>query len=91
MRVLLGSTAVAILLGLAPAFAMCGGGQQAGSSGMCGAPAASKQMSGWPAAPQAQPQQQQSGLGMCPCCKNMASMGEMKADDPHRSMDMQKQ
>jgi hypothetical protein len=79
MRVLLGSTAVAILLGFGPAFAMCG------------APAASKQMSEWPAAPHAQAQQQQSSMGMCPCCKNMASMGGMKADDPHKGMDMQKQ
>jgi hypothetical protein len=48
-------------------------------------------MSEWPLAPQAQPQQQQSGMGMCPCCKNMASMGGMKSDDPHKGMDMPKQ
>jgi hypothetical protein len=48
-------------------------------------------MSEWPAAPQTQAQQQQSGMGMCPCCKNMASMGGMKPNDPHKGMDMQKQ
>lgn len=90
MRMLLASTAIALLFSLSPAAAMCGGGQQAGSGGMCGSPAALKQMSEWPAAPQAQPPQQQSGMGMCPCCKNMASMGGMKADDPHKGMEMPK-
>lgn len=92
MRVLFASTAIALLFGLSPASAMCGGGgQQASSGGMCGASGPSKQMSEWPAAPQAQPQQQQSGgMGMCPCCKNMASMGGMKADDPHKGMEMPK-
>jgi hypothetical protein len=37
-------------------------------------------------------QQQQSGSGgMCGCCKDMAMMGGMKPDDPHKGMDMQKQ
>jgi hypothetical protein len=57
---------------------------------MCGASGVSKQMSDWPIAPQAQPQQQSSGMGMCSCCKNMASMGGMKADDPHKGMEMPK-
>ncbi len=90
MRALLASTVVALLFSLSPASAMCGGGAQQASGGMCGAPAASKQMSEWPTAPQAQPQQQQSGMGMCPCCKNMAMMDGMKADDPHKGMDMPK-
>jgi hypothetical protein len=90
MRNLLASTAIALLFGLSPASAMCGGGgQQASSGGMCGASGGLKQMSEWPIAPQVQPQQQPSGMGMCPCCKNMASMG-MKADDPHKGMNMPK-
>ena len=57
MRALLASTAIALLFGLSPASAMCGGGgQQASAGGMCGAPGVSKQMSEWPVAPQAQPQ-----------------------------------
>jgi hypothetical protein len=90
MRLLLASTALALLFGLSPASAMCGGGQQAGSGGMCGAPGAAKQMSEWPDAPKAQPSQKQSGMGMgmCGCCKNMAMMDGMKADDPHKGMDM---
>ena len=51
MRLLLASAAVALLFGLSPASAMCGAGQQASSGGMCGAPAATKQMSEWPEAP----------------------------------------
>ena len=74
---------------------MCGSGQQ---GGMCGASAGSKNMSEktvseWPMAPaQAQPEQK-SGMAMggCPCCKNMAMMDGMKADDPHKGMDMPKQ
>ena len=27
-------------------------------------------------------------MGGCPCCKNMAMMGGMKSDDPHKGMDM---
>ncbi|MDO9459052.1 MAG: hypothetical protein Q7N95_02885 [Alphaproteobacteria bacterium] len=33
-----------MLLTIGPAFSICGGGQQAGAGGMCGAPAAAKQM-----------------------------------------------
>ena len=95
MRLLLASTAVALLFGLSPASAMCGSGQQ---GGMCGTSAASKNMSDknaseWPMAPgKAQPEQK-SGMAMggCPCCKNMAMMDGMKTDDPHKGMDMQKQ
>jgi hypothetical protein len=96
MRLLLASTALALLFGLSSASAMCGGGGQ--QAGMCGASTASKSMServakDWPAAPgQAQPEQK-SGMAMggCPCCKNMAMMDGMKSDDPHKGMDMQKQ
>jgi hypothetical protein len=92
MRALLASTAVALLIGLSPASAMCGGGQQqsmGGQGGMCGAPAASKQMSEWPTR---QPEgQKQASMGMCACCKDMAMMGGMKGDDPHKGMDMPKE
>ena len=37
MRTLLASTAIALLFSLSPASATCGGGQQAGAGGMCGA------------------------------------------------------
>jgi hypothetical protein len=92
MRLLLASTAIALLFGLAPASAMCGGGEQAG--GMCGASSASNTMSEkaaseWPMAPgKAAPEQpQKSGMMTCPCCKNMAMM-DMNVDDPHKGMDM---
>ncbi len=91
MRLLLATTAIALLFGLSPASAMCGG--QEASGGMCGAPAASKQMSEWPMAPgKAEAAKAQSGMamGMCACCKNMAMMDGMKADDPHKGMDMPK-
>ena len=88
MRLLLASTAVVLLFSLSPASAMCGGGQQAGAGAMCGAPAASKQMSEWPESPRAQQSQKQSGMAMCGCCKNMAMMDGMKSDDPHKGMDM---
>lgn len=96
MRLLLASTAIALLFGLSPASAMCGGGQQAG--GMCG-PSPGKNMSeqtnkDWPAAPgQARTEQKPGGMAMggCPCCKNMAMMGGGKSDDPHKGMDMPKQ
>jgi hypothetical protein len=88
MRMLFASTAVALMFGLSPAWSMCGGGQQAGAGGMCGAPSGSKQMS---EAPKVQEGQKQSGMGMCGCCKNMAMMDSMKSDDPHRGMDMPKQ
>ena len=95
MRLLLASTALAILFGLSPAAAMCN--QQGTGAAMCGAPAASKNMteknaSEWPMAPgKAQPEQQKSAMGMCPCCKHMAMMDGMKSDDPHKGMDMEKQ
>ena len=94
MRLILASTAIALLFGLSPASAMCGGGQQAGAGGMCGAsPATANSMKEWPDAPKAKPEEKQSGMGggMCGCCKNMAMMGGMKSDDPHKGMDMQKQ
>ena len=91
MRLLLASTALALLFGLSPASAMCGGGGQ--QAGMCGAPAASKNMSDWPMAPGKAQAEQKPGMAMggCPCCKNMAMMDGMKSDDPHKGMDMQKQ
>jgi hypothetical protein len=96
MRLFLASTALALLVGLTPASAMCGGGGQ--QAGMCGASAASKNMSEksaseWPTAPgQAQPEKKPGmAMGGCPCCKHMAMMDGMKADDPHKGMDMQKQ
>ena len=91
MRLLLASTALALLIGLSPASAMCGGGGQ--QAGMCGGnAAASKNMSEWPMAPgKAQAEQKSGGMAMCPCCKNMAMMDGMKDDDPHKGMNMQKQ
>ena len=94
MRLLLASTAIALLFGLSPASAMCGGGSQQPGGGMCGASPA-KGMSeqtnkDWPAAPgQVQPEQKPGAMAMggCPCCQNMAMMGN-KSDDPHRGMDM---
>jgi len=96
MRLLLASTAIALLFGLSPASAMCGGDQQAG--GMCGSSGMSKNISeriakDWPSAPgQAQPDQKPGmDMGGCPCCKNMAMMDRTKSDDPHKGMNMQKQ
>jgi hypothetical protein len=92
MRALLASTAVALLIGLSPASAMCGGGQQqsaGGQGGMCAAPAAAKQMSEWPT--REAESQKQASMAMCACCKDMAMMGGMKGDDPHKGMDMPKQ
>jgi hypothetical protein len=89
MRALLASTAVALLIGLSPAAAMCGGsGQQAQNAqgGMCGKSAAADPMADKPAM-----SMKQSGMAMCGCCKNMAMMDGMKADDPHKGMDMPKQ
>jgi hypothetical protein len=93
MRALLASTAVALLLGLSPASAMCGGGGQqqsmsVGQGGMCGAPAAAKQLSEWPT--REQEGQKQASMGMCACCKDMAMMGGMKGEDPHKGMEMPK-
>jgi hypothetical protein len=73
---------------------MCGGGGQqqsmaGGQGGMCGAPAAAKQMSEWPTRGPEGQKQAGMGMGMCGCCKDMAMMG--KGDDPHKGMDMPKQ
>ena len=99
MRATLSLSALALVLSLSPAAAMCGGmGQQAQSSTeaqrgmMCMRPAADDPMADKPAQPQ-----QQSGMGMCPCCRNMAMMrggmmhGGIQGDDPHKGMDMPKQ
>lgn len=93
MRLFIGCAAIALMFGFSPASAMCGGGQQAGSgpSGMCGAPAAPKNMSEWPDAQKTQQSQQPTGMAMCGCCKDMAMMDGMKSDDPHKGMGMQKQ
>ncbi len=93
MRALFASTALAVLIGLSPAAAMCGGsGQQAQNTtaqgGMCGRSAAADD----PMANKPSMSRKQSGMGMmCGCCKNMAMMDGMKADDPHKGMDMPKQ
>jgi hypothetical protein len=100
MRTLLSLSALALILSLSPASAMCGGmgGQQAQSPGQgggmaCGRPAQSSQAEdpfGLKVQPQQKPQQQ-TGM-MCPCCRGMAMMqgGGMKmdGDDPHKGMDM---
>ena len=92
MRVLLASTAIALLIGLSPASAMCGGGsgQQAqnATGGMCGRTTAAASN---PTADKPSMSMKQTGMGMCGCCKDMAMMDGMKADDPHKGMDMQKQ
>jgi hypothetical protein len=90
-------SALALILSVAPASAMCGGmgtGQQAQSTGqgamMCGRPSASTQAED-PFGLKVQPQQQQSqsGMGMCPCCRGMAMMRPgPQGDDPHKGMDM---
>jgi hypothetical protein len=99
MRATLPLSALALILSLLPASAMCGGvsGQQAQSSGqaqMCGRPAQPTQAEDSFGLKQSKPQQQ-SGMGMCPCCRGMASMDGMKMDgmkmdggDPHKGMDM---
>src|SRR3954463_3873592 len=89
MRILLATTAIALLFGLSPASAaMCGGGGQQQSmmgggsgGGMCGG--GSKQMSERPN----QPQEGQKQAGMCGCCKDMAMMGGGKSDE-HKGMEM---
>jgi hypothetical protein len=62
---------------------------------MCGASGGVKNMSEWPArdADGQKPAegQKQAGMAMCGCCKDMAMMGGMKGDDPHKGMDMPKQ
>ena len=97
MRVTLSLSALALILSLVPASAMCGGmggGQQAQTSGQgamsCGRPSQSTQAEDPFGMKQNKPQQQ-TGM-MCPCCRGMAMMGSggMKADgdDPHKGMDM---
>lgn len=89
-------SALALILSVAPASAMCGGtgsGQQAQSTGqgamMCGRPSTSTQAEdpfGMKVQP---PQQSQGGMGMCPCCRGMAMMRPgVQGDDPHKGMDM---
>ena len=100
MRATIFLSALALILSLAPASAMCGGGQQtqASTSGqggmMCGRPAAAAADNPFGDKPDAQSQSSQKpGMGMCPCCRGMASMGSgMKMDgDMHKGMDMPKQ
>jgi hypothetical protein len=77
MRTLLTAGTLAFLWAGSPASAMmCGGGQQAQSSGnsvasamMCGSGTAAQDD---PMADKPSQKQQQSG--MCPCCRNMAMM-----------------
>jgi hypothetical protein len=79
-HLILPAGALALLFAASPASAMmCGGGQQAQSSGntvttgmMCGgtAQAADDPMADKPA-------QTQRQSGMCPCCRNMAMRGGM--------------
>jgi hypothetical protein len=92
MRSIISFAAFALILSLSPAAAMCGGGQQAqagatGQSGMCARPAQSTQADDPFEMKSTKPQQQTTGMGMCPCCRNMASM-KMDGDDPHKGMDM---
>lgn len=97
MRTTISLSALAMILSLAPASAMCGGmggqqGQTSGQSAMsCGRPSQSTQAED-PFGLKVQPQQkpQQTSM-MCPCCKHMAGMGggmKMDGDDPHKGMDM---
>lgn len=93
--ILLSCSALALILSIASASAMCGGagtGGQAQSTGqgamMCGRPSASTQAED-PFGQKVQPPQQQSGMGMCPCCRGMAMMRPgSQGDDPHKGMDM---
>ena len=104
MRTTISLSALALILSLAPASAMCGGGmmggQQAQSSGQgssmtCGRPSQSTQAEDPFGLKQSKPQPQQQQMGMmCPCCRGMAMMqggGMMKMDVPHKGMDMPKQ
>ncbi len=92
--ILISCSALALILTVAPASAMCGGmGQQAQSTGqgamMCGRPATSSQAED-PFGMKVQPQQpQRGGMMMCPCCRSMTMMhGGGQGDDPHKGMDM---
>lgn len=92
MHPTLSFSALALILSLSPAAAMCGGGQQTqagvtSQAGMCARPAQSTQADDPFEMKQSKPQQQATGMGMCPCCRNMASM-KMDGDNPHKGMDM---
>jgi hypothetical protein len=61
---------------------------------MCGRPATSSQAED-PFGMKPSEPQQQSGMGLCPCCRGMAMMGggmmgggTKQGDDPHKGMDM---
>ena len=86
MKALLSLSALALILTIVPASAMCGGGASKPPLGQCGGmicgrpAAAAKPFGDKPAAQSQAPQQ--SGIGMCPCCRGMAMMGGgAKADD----------
>ena len=96
MRATITLSALALVLSLTPVSAMCGGGQQtqAGATGqtaMCGRRSTTQAEDPF-GLKQSKPQQQATGMGMCPCCRGMAMMqgGGMKmdGDDPHKGMDM---
>jgi hypothetical protein len=65
---------------------------------MCGRPSSAAQAEDPFGMKPSEPQQQQSGMGMCPCCRNMAMMGGgmmrggmmggKQSDDPHKGMNM---
>lgn len=95
MRTLIPFSALALILTLSPASAMCGGmgGQSSGQPGSmsCGRPAQSTQAED-PFGLKVQPAKPGQAAMMCPCCRGMAMMqgGGMKMDgaDPHKGMDM---
>jgi hypothetical protein len=101
--ILLSCSALALILSIAPASAMCGGGMNMGQQAqapttagqgamICGRPATSTQTEDPFGTKQAQSQKpQQGGMGMCPCCRGMAMMHSgsgTQAEDPHKGMDM---
>ena len=94
MKYLLPLSGLALIFGLTSASAMCGGTsgqiQSTGQAQMCGRPGQSAQAEDPFGLKSNKPQQQTTGMAMCPCCKGMASMGGMKleGDDPHKGMDM---
>lgn len=55
---------------------------------MCGRPSTRTQAD--PLGMKPSEPQQQSGMGMCPCCRGMAMMGggPKQGDDPHKGMNM---
>jgi hypothetical protein len=92
MRVTIASAVILIMAAVTPAAAMCGGSSQGGQAGMCGRSTAADD----PFGEKSQMSKKPSGMGMmCPCCRNMASMGNMDGmkhdNDPHKGMDMPKQ